>query len=108
MTLGRLLVVVALVSVGLAGSTGARASCAVSGPLSSVADEIGAAKLVFVGSVLFTTDNNRTARVKVESIWKGPKLPAYVDIHGEAPGSGPFSGSEGDHQFQTGLQYLFV
>ena len=99
---------VVLISVALAGSTGVHASCAVSDPLPSVANEISTAKVVFVGSVIYTTDNGRTARVNVESIWKGPTLPAYVDVHGEAPGSGPFSGSEGDHQFQAGQQYLFV
>ena len=103
-----LALLVALISVALASSTAVHASCGVSGPLPSVADEINAAKVVFVGSVIYTTDNSRTARVKVESIWKGPTLPAYVDVHGEAPGSGPFSGSEGDHQFQAGQQYLFV
>jgi hypothetical protein len=103
-----LALLVALISIVAAGSTDVHASCGVSGPLASVADEISAAKVVFVGSVIYTRDNNRTARVKVESIWKGSTLPAYVDVHGEAPGSGPFSGSEEDHQFQAGQQYLFV
>jgi hypothetical protein len=63
---------------------------------------------VFVGTVVYTSDNNRTARVKVESIWKGPSLPAYVDMHGEAPGSGAFSASEGDHSYRVGQRYLFA
>lgn len=99
--------VVAAMAVAITGSTGVHASCGISGPLPSAADQVSAAKVVFVGSVIYTTDNNRTARVKVEAIWKGPRLPAYVDVHGEAPGSGPFSGSEGDHQFQSGQEYLF-
>lgn len=71
-------------------------------------DQIRTASVAFVGSVNYTSDNNRTARVKVESIWKGPRLPAYVDVHGEAPGSGTFSASEADHQYQTGQRYLFL
>lgn len=31
-----------------------------------------------------------------------------VDVHGEAPGSGPLSGSEGDHTYQAGARYLFL
>jgi hypothetical protein len=100
--------VAALGAVVLASSTTANASCAVSGLPLSLADELGAAKVVFVGSVLYTSDESRSGRVKVESIWKGPKLPAYVDVRGEAPGSGLFSGSEGDHHYQSGQQYLFV
>lgn len=99
--------VVAAMAVALTGSTSVHASCGISGPLPSATDQVSAAKVVFVGSVIYTTDNNRTARVRVDAIWKGPRLPAYVDVHGEAPGSGPFSGSEGDHQFQSGQEYLF-
>jgi hypothetical protein len=70
--------------------------------------EIATAKVAFLGLVVSTSDMDRSARVKVESIWKGPVLPAYVDVHGEAPGSGPFSGSEGDHRYQAGQRYLFI
>jgi hypothetical protein len=76
-------------------------------PLPSMRAQVNAARVVFVGTVVYTSDQNRSARVRVESIWKGPSLPAYVEIQGEAPGSWPFSGSEGDHQFQAGQQYLF-
>lgn len=106
---GRLsLLVLAVAAVAIATGTGAHASCAVLGQPPSVADQIRAAKVAFVGSVIYTTDNDRTARVRVESIWKGPRLPAYVDVHGEAPGSGTFSASEADHQYQTGRRYLFL
>jgi hypothetical protein len=107
MTVRWLAPLVAAVAVAITGSAAVHASCGVSDPPPSVADQVSAAKVVFVGSVIYTTDNNRTARVKVEAIWKGPRLPANVDVHGEAPGSGPFSGSEADHQFQSGRQYLF-
>jgi hypothetical protein len=74
----------------------------------TVSEQLSTAKVVFVGTVVYTSDNNRTARVRVESIWKGPDLPAYVDVHGEAPGSGPFSASESDHSYQSGQRYLFA
>jgi hypothetical protein len=107
MTSRSVLLVTALGAIAITCGTTAHASCAVSPPL-SVADVINASNVVFVGSVVYTTDENRSARVKVESIWKGPKLPAYVDVHGAAPGSGPFSASEGDRHYQSGQRYLFV
>ncbi|MDQ6878927.1 MAG: hypothetical protein M3082_14800 [Candidatus Dormibacteraeota bacterium] len=108
MTARWLALLVALGALLLTAATPAQASCGVfSRPLPTTRDEVNAAKVVFVGKVVYTSDQNRSARVRVESIWKGPSLPAYIDVHGEAPGSGPFSGSEGDHQYQAGQQYLF-
>jgi hypothetical protein len=99
---------VALGALVLTAATPVHASCGVfSRPLPPMQDKVNAANVVFVGKVIYTSDQSRSARVKVESIWKGPALAAYVDVHGEAPGSGPFSGSEGDHQYQAGQQYLF-
>ncbi len=99
---------VALGALLLTAATPVQASCGVfSRPLPSMQDEINTANVVFVGKVIYTWDQNRSARVQVESIWKGPALASYIDVHGEAPGSGPFSGSEGDHQYQSGQQYLF-
>jgi hypothetical protein len=99
---------VALGALLLTAATPVQASCGVfSRPLPSMQDDVNAANVVFVGKVIYTSDQNRSARVKVESIWKGPALAAYIDVHGEAPGSGPFSGSEGDHRYQAGQQYLF-
>ena len=92
----------------LTGAGPVHASCGVLGSPPTLTAEIEAAKVAFVGSVVNTSDGNRSARVKVESIWKGPTIPAYVDVHGEAPGSGPFSGSEGDHRYQPGERYLFL
>jgi hypothetical protein len=95
----------ALVYVAVGAATSVNASCAGTPP--SISQEIGNARVVFVGTVLYTSDNNRTARVRVESIWKGPALPIYENVHGEAPGSGPFSGSEADHLYKQGQRYLF-
>lgn len=96
----------AVVAVAFWNGNGTLASCGGTPP--SISEQLGNARVVFVGTVLNTSDNNRTARVRVESIWKGPLLPMYVDVHGEAPGSGPFSGSEADHLYQPGQRYLFA
>ncbi len=94
----------------LLGTPGAvHASCGVSptGP-ASLGQQLSRAPVVFVGTVVSASDNNRSAHVRVESVWRGPDLSAYVDVHGEAPGSGLFSGSEADHSYQPGHRYLFA
>jgi hypothetical protein len=83
---------------------GAEASCAVP---QAPGDQIKAAAVVFVGTVVYTSDGDRVARVRVESIWKGPTLSAYVDVHG-SPVSGPFAASSVDRTYQSGVRYLFV
>jgi hypothetical protein len=87
-----------------AGSAGAQASCAAP---PSLKDQIAAARLVFVGTVVSTSDNDRVARVRVESIWKGPDLPAFVDVHG-SPVSGQNAGSSIDRHYRAGERDLFV
>ncbi len=89
---------------GAMGTTGAQASCAGEPRLH---DLLVSARLVFVGTVVFTSDNDRVARVKVDSIWKGPNLPAYVDVHG-SPVSGPFAASSVDRKYRAGERDLFV
>jgi hypothetical protein len=93
---------------GLGGVGGAQASCAVVGSPPSLGDQLSAAHVLFVGTVIYTSNGNRTARVKVESIWKGPRLPAFVDVHGEAPGCGLNCGSSMDHSYSSGQGYLFA
>jgi hypothetical protein len=92
----------ALVFTGAAPS-GVSASCA--GPI-SLPEQIQAAALVFVGTVQATSDGDRVAQVMVESIWKGPLIPQYVNVHG-SPVSG-LSASSVDRQYQAGTRYLFV
>jgi hypothetical protein len=88
----------------VAGAAGAQASCAAP---PSVRDQAASSPLVFVGTVTFTSDNDRMARVKVESIWRGPELPAYVDVHG-SPVSGLSTASSVDRKYNAGTRYLFV
>ena len=97
-------VLLALAAFAVISSTSARASCA--GP-PSVKDQVATARLVFVGTVAFTSDNDRVARVRVESIWKGPDLPAYVYVHG-SPVSGPFTATSVDRTYRLGERDLFV
>lgn len=99
-----------LAAVGLAmilmfgGLQPAAASCAV--PV-SLSEQIRTSPLVFVGTVVYTSDGDRVAHVEVESIWKGPRLPAYVDVHG-SPVSGPFTYSSVDRTYRQGSRYLFI
>jgi hypothetical protein len=101
----RLVLIPVLALALLAGAgTAAQASCAAPQP---PGDQIKAAAVVFIGTVVYTTDADRVARVRVESIWKGPNLAAYVDVHG-SPVSGPFAASSVDRTYQPGVRYLFV
>jgi hypothetical protein len=62
---------------------------------------------MFVGMVVSTSDGGRRARVRVESIWKGGSLPAYVDVSG-SQASGPTTATSIDRTFESGWRYLFV
>jgi hypothetical protein len=99
-----LLVTVLALSALFVGSAGAEASCAMP---SSLRDQIASARLVFVGTVVSTSDGDRIARVSVESIWKGPDLPAYVEVHG-SPVSGQNAASSIDRRYRAGERDLFV
>jgi hypothetical protein len=98
-----LIVTVLALGALVVGSAGAQASCVA--PL-SIRDQVASAGSVFIGTVIFTSDNDRVARVRVESIWRGPELPAYVEVHG-SPVTGPGASSI-DRKYIAGLRYLFV
>ena len=96
---------VALLTLGalVLGSAGAQASCVVPPP---IREQVASAGLVFVGTVLSTSDRDRVARVRVESIWRGPEVPTYVDVYGSpVAGSGA---SSIDRTYSAGTRYLFV
>jgi hypothetical protein len=99
-----LLVILLAAAALLAGAAGVQASCVVPPPLR---EQVASAGLVFVGTVIFTSDNDRVARVRVESIWRGPELPTYVDVHG-SPVLGPGAASSIDRKYSAGTRYLFV
>jgi hypothetical protein len=94
----------ALGAFGVIGTAGVQASCA---RAPSLQEQIATSPLVFVGTVVSTSENDRVARVKVESIWKGLALPAYVDLHG-SPGSGSGVITSVDRMFRTGERDIFV
>jgi hypothetical protein len=94
----------ALGAFGVIGGAGVQASCA---QQPSLREQIAGSPMVFVGTVISTSDNDRVAHVSVESIWKGPVLPAYVDVHG-SPVSGLFSFSSVDRTYRAGERDIFV
>ena len=93
-------------AIAMAGAGATSASCAGGGPR-SIGDELAAQPVVFVGTVIYTSDQDRVARVSVEAIWRGPSMPAYVYVHG-SPVSGPFTATSVDRHYQSGHRYLFV
>jgi hypothetical protein len=99
-----LAMLLALGAFGVIDSTGAQASCAMPRPLPEM---LASAPLVFVGTVVSTSDGDRVARVKVESIWKGPNLPAVVEVHG-SPASGWGAATSVDRHYRAGERDLFV
>jgi hypothetical protein len=63
--------------------------------------------VVFVGVVAAASDQNRTAQVSVEAVWKGPSLPARVQVDGSLVQGGNVMTSV-DRRFQVGERYLFI
>jgi hypothetical protein len=104
MTKAWLAAVVAVYGILVIGTAGAQASCAM---LPSLQEQISTAPLVFVGTVVLTSDEDRVAHVRVESIWKGPTLSAYVDVHG-SPVSELNVHSSVDRTYRAGERDLFV
>ena len=93
----------------LSSSTPAAAICASPPPLR---DSLGEARAAFVGTVLETSNEDREASVRIESIWLGRLLPEVVEISGVPAGA---SGSpevsletSEDRMFEEGERYLFV
>jgi hypothetical protein len=81
----------------------AGADCA---PAGAIQARLQDATVVFVGRVVSTTDNGRTARVRVEQVWKGAPVSDRVTVQGGPDGEG--GASSVDRTFDTGLRYLFV
>jgi hypothetical protein len=65
---------------------------------------LASADVAFVGIVQGV--DQRVARISVIEVWRGPDLPAQVDLvvgDGQPPGL-----STGDRTFEVGMRYLFV
>jgi hypothetical protein len=80
----------------------AGASCATAG---AVPQRLQEAEVVFVGRVVTTSDKGRTARVRVEQVWKGAPISDRVTVRGGAEGN---AASSVDRSFNAGVRYLFV
>lgn len=106
----RCLLTVALLMAGLISTAiaPADASCAVQpgSGLSGAARQVDAAAVVFVGTVISTSNGDRVARVRVESVWKGGPVPMLVTVSG-TPDEGSVATSV-DRKFAAGRRYLFV
>ncbi len=61
------------------GAVTASASCAAP---PSLENGYAHAEVVFIGRVVELSNDNRSATVEVEQVWKGPELPDVVVVHG--------------------------
>lgn len=86
-------------------ATGASASCLFDDR--PVEDRLAEFPYVFVGDVMETTDEGRTARFAVDEVWVG-SLGAEVVVHGgpEQPLGGPTVGTSNDRSWNEGARYL--
>ena len=85
--------------------TPAAAACAAPPGAGGLQAAIAAAPLVFVGAVTSTSSNDRVAVVRVESIWKGPRIPETVVVSGTPePGA---AATSVDRTYSRGQRYLF-
>lgn len=98
------IIVVALLATAIAGlvTTAAHASCRSPDPLEQSVEQ---APLIFVGTVIGLANDDRTATVTVEEIWKGPRLPVEVRVAGGYDEPGVFTSV--DRTFEMGVTYLF-
>lgn len=98
----------AVLSTVLTAPTAVWASCAgPAGPggAATLKAQVDAAPTVFVGTVVGTSNNDRVARVHVETVWRGSVL-SVVTVSGTPdPNSGATSV---DRTFKAGQRYLFV
>ena len=82
----------------------ARASCAEFPPLEQHLEQ---AAVVFVGTIADLADDDRTALVDVEEIWRGGPMPAQVTVYGSAAPDDPGMTSV-DRTYTDSGRYLFA
>ena len=102
------LVVLVLSMVFLTGPA-VEASCA--GPITAAGavplqGQLDGAAVVFVGTVVGTSNSDRVARVKVETVWKGTGIPTYLTVSGTPAGGS--AATSVDRTFTVGHRYLFA
>lgn len=81
----------------------AEASC---GPSAPTPQRLQQATVVFVGRVVTTTNEGRTAHVRVEQVWKGAPVSDRVTVKGGPDDES--ARSSVDRSFRAGVRYLFV
>jgi hypothetical protein len=101
----RVLVVTALLAVCLVvlPARQASASCIA---IPSLHDAVADAKFAFVGKVVATSNRDRTARVRVTSVWQGARIPRHVVVRG-SPATGNALTTV-DREYVKFHTYLFV
>jgi hypothetical protein len=82
----------------------ADASCVAVPPLP---ESLASARVMFVGTVLSTSNNARIAEVHVESVWKGPRMRGRVTVQG-SPATETNIMTTVDRHYSAGHRYLFV
>jgi len=92
----------AMLSISLMAPVGTLASCIEPPP---IRDALAKAEFVFVGTVTAVTERNLWATVAVEEVWRGPDLPAVIQVRG---GEGGNVGTSVDREFKAGVKYLFA
>lgn len=63
------------------------------------------ADIVFIGSVVELSNNDRTAVMEVEQVWKGPQLPDIVTVNGGPGDTDTFTSV--DRTFEVGTYIVF-
>lgn len=81
----------------------ARASCIFGGPYPQRLDD---SPLVFVGTVIATSNGDRNVTVTVEEVWKGAGISGTVEIHGGAQQENTYTSV--DRTYENGTRYLFA
>jgi len=90
------------------GITSASASCiGYRDPDAEFRKAVTSAPVVFVGDVVATSNNNRTADISVVEVWSGPRLPSRVLVRGSHVDE-PNVYSSVDRYFTLGQRLLFV
>jgi len=79
------------------------ASCAIPQPLPQV---LATAPVVFIGTVITTRNNARTATVHVAEIWRGKHIARTVVVRGSYVTG--HQATSVDRFLQVGVRYLFV
>lgn len=83
----------------------AMASCAEFPPLDEHLEKAG---VVFVGTIAGLEDDNRTALVDIEEVWRGGPLPARVTVHGATEPDDPTMMTSVDRMYVNAASYLFA